>query len=305
MRRHVRIPVSVVQTSKSHVKAASAKARSRSACAGLLSELFLGRDTKVIAIDCKNRGWTGFPRSTRSSTMVYPGSSIDVRHMPRIIAGAFAGTARSTCRVPRQNLGHRESAGWPVSVRALFLFYLKNYHLHRRKSFHDKDTIRSLRGARNRLSDATGGNGRRGCACARLEGLPDPTDSQLVRPARAAPPGPWRGKTGDHAGPDRCLGTNSRTRSTPRRISDLPIEFRSSGRGFTQDLRAKNQRTAGDTSGSSLTWDISRHSSDLQRRLAGAPPGLLGCDGHHEEPAHAIRSRGAHRTGRTHHLPER
>ena len=150
MRRHVRIPVSVVQTSKSHVKAASAKARSRSACAGLLSELFLGRDTKVIAIDCKNRGWTGFPRSTRSSTMVYPGSSIDVRHMPRIIAGAFAGTARSTCRVPRQNLGHRESAGWPVSVRALFLFYLKNYHLHRRKSFHDKDTIRSLRGARNR-----------------------------------------------------------------------------------------------------------------------------------------------------------
>ncbi len=149
MRRHVRIPVSVVQTSKSHVKAASAKARSRSACAGLLSELFLGRDTKVIAIDCKNRGWTGFPRSTRSSTMVYPGSSIDVRHMPRIIAGAFAGTARSTCRVPRQNLGHRESAGWPVSVRALFLFYLKNYHLHRRKSFHDKDTIRSLRGARN------------------------------------------------------------------------------------------------------------------------------------------------------------
>ncbi len=155
------------------------------------------------------------------------------------------------------------------------------------------------------VSDATGGNGRRGCACARLEGLPDPTDSQLVRPARAAPPGPWRGKTGDHAGPDRCLGTNSRTRSTPRRISDLPIEFRSSGRGFTQDLRAKNQRTAGDTSGSSLTWDISRHSSDLQRRLAGAPPGLLGCDGHHEEPAHAIRSRGAHRTGRTHHLPER
>src|SRR6266516_1346299 len=31
----------------------------------------------------------------------------------------------------------------------------------------------------------------------------------------------------------------------PRRISDLPIEFRSSGRGFTQDLRAKNQCTAG------------------------------------------------------------
>jgi len=109
------------------------------------------------------------------------------------------------------------------------------------------------------------GNGRRGCACARLEGLPDPTDSQLVRPARAAPPGPWRGKTGDHAGPDRCLGTNSRTRSTPRRISDLPIEFRSSGRGFTQDLRAKNQCLQ-------LRWDISRHSSELQRRLAGAPP---------------------------------
>ncbi len=63
--------------------------------------------------------------------------------MPRIIAGAFAGTARSTCRVPRQNLGHRESAGWPVSVRALFLFYLKNYNLNRRKSFHDKDTVRS------------------------------------------------------------------------------------------------------------------------------------------------------------------
>ena len=36
-----------------------------------------------------------------------------------------------------------------------------------------------------------------------------------------------------------------------------------------QDLRAKNQCAAGDTSGSS---DISRHSSDLQRRLAGAPP---------------------------------
>src|SRR6266496_2623039 len=46
---------------------------------------------------------------------------------------------------------------------------------------------------------------------------------------------------------DRRPGTNSRTRSTPRSISDLPIEFRSSGRGFTQDLRAKNQRTARDT----------------------------------------------------------
>src|SRR6266566_2042754 len=52
-------------------------------------------------------------------------------------------------------------------------------------------------------------------------------------------------KTGDLAGPDRCLGTNPRTRPNPRRISDLPIEFRSSGRGFTQDLRAKNQCTAG------------------------------------------------------------
>ena len=56
---------------------------------------------------------------------------------------------------------------------------------------------------------------------------------------------PKRQETGDLAGPDRCLGTNSRTRSTPRRISDLPIEFRSSGRGFTQNLRAKHQRTAG------------------------------------------------------------
>ena len=70
-------------------------------------------------------------------------------------------------------------------------------------------------------------------------------------------------KTGDLAGPDRCLGTNPRTRPNPRRISDLPIEFRSSGRGFTQDLRAKNQCTARDTNGSSLRWDISRHSSDL------------------------------------------
>src|SRR6266567_3442826 len=40
----------------------------------------------------------------------------------------------------------------------------------------------------------------------------------------------------------------------PRRISDLPIEFRSSGWGFTQDLRAKNQCTTGDTNGSSLRW---------------------------------------------------
>ncbi len=35
-------------------------------------------------------------------------------------------------------------------------------------------------------------------------------------------------KTGDLAGPGPASGTNSRTRSTPRRISDLPIEFRSS-----------------------------------------------------------------------------
>ena len=33
----------------------------RSPGRGSVPELFLGRDTKVIAIDCKNRGWTGFP----------------------------------------------------------------------------------------------------------------------------------------------------------------------------------------------------------------------------------------------------
>jgi len=67
-------------------------------------------------------------------------------------------------------------------------------------------------------------------------------------------------------------GDNLSDTINPRRISDLPIEFPSSGRGFTRDLRAKNQCTLGDTNGSSLRWDISRHSSDLQRRLAGAPP---------------------------------
>src|SRR6266567_8741002 len=124
-----------------------------------------GRDTKVIAIDCKKPRVDRFPLGPRdrapwftrfihrreADRAAFSSPCKDsTEGMPRIIAGAFAGTARSTCRVPRQNLGHRESAGWPVSVRALFLFYLKNYHLHRRKSFHDKDTIRSLRGARNR-----------------------------------------------------------------------------------------------------------------------------------------------------------
>src|SRR5437867_5941812 len=63
-------------------------------------------------------------------------------------------------------------------------------------------------------------------------------------------------KTGDLAGPDRCLGTNSRTRPNPRarKISAL----------------------RGDTNGSSLRWDISRHGSDLQRPLAGAPPAAVG-----------------------------
>src|SRR6266516_5140266 len=119
-------------------------------------------------------------------------------------------------------------------------------------------------------------------------------------------------KTGDLAGPDRCLGTNSRTRPTSRTISDLPIEFRSSGRRFTQDLGGKISALRGDTNGSSLRWDISRHSSDLHRRLAGAPPdfaplltGLLGCDGDHEEPANTLRQRSAHRIGRARHLPER
>ncbi len=86
-------------------------------------------------------------------------------------------------------------------------------------------------------------------------------------------------------------GDKTSDTTNPRRISYLPIEFRSSGRGFTQDLRAKNQCTTGDTNGSSLRWDISRHSSDLQRRLAGEQPdlaplltGLLGCDGAHCPP---------------------
>ncbi len=65
------------------------------------------------------------------------------------------------------------------------------------------------------------------------------------RGSRASRLIPLVNQTGDLAGPDRCLGTNPRTRPNPRRISDLPIEFRSSGRGFTQDLRAKNQCTAG------------------------------------------------------------
>ncbi len=60
----------------------------------------------------------------------------------------------------------------------------------------------------------------------------------------------------------------------PRRISDLPIEFRSSGRGFTQDLRAKNQCTTGDTNGSSLRWDISRHGSDPPPDFAPLLTGL-------------------------------
>src|SRR6266516_3288290 len=68
--------------------------------------------------------------------------------------------------------------------------------------------------------------------------------------------------------------------TNPRRISYLPIEFRSSGRGFTQDLRAKNQCTTGDTNGSSLRWDISRHSSDLHPHAStGGGPHFWPSDG--------------------------
>src|SRR6266567_3719435 len=42
----------------------------------------------------------------------------------------------------------------------------------------------------------------------------------------------------------------------------------------------------------------------LPRDVTPLLTGLLGCDGHHEEPAHTIRSRGVHRI-RARHLPER
>ncbi len=109
-------------------------------------------------------------------------------------------------------------------------------------------------------------------------------------------------KTGDLAGPDRRLGTNSRTRSTPAGYRTFLLNFARPDGDLPRICARKISALRGDTNGSSLRWDISRHGSDLQRRLAGAPPdfaplliGLLGCDGHYQEPAHTIRSRGAHR----------
>src|SRR6266487_6527849 len=119
-------------------------------------------------------------------------------------------------------------------------------------------------------------------------------------------------KTGDLAGPDGVWGQTLGHDQPPARYRTLLLIFARPDGDLPRIWAGKISALRGDTNGSSLRWDISRHSSDLHRRLAGAPPdfaplltGLLGCDGDHEEPAHTIRQRSAHRIGRARHLPER
>ncbi len=52
------------------------------------------------------------------------------------------------------------------------MFYLKNYHLHRQKTFTTNDNIRSLRGPNVGVRWDVAETGDAG-TCARLEGLPD------------------------------------------------------------------------------------------------------------------------------------
>jgi len=70
-------------------------------------------------------------------------------------------------------------------------------------------------------------------------------------------------KTGDHAGPDRCPGTNSRTRSAPAGYRTFLLNFARPDGDLPRICARKISAPRGDTNGSSLRWDISRHSSDL------------------------------------------
>src|SRR6266702_3724335 len=70
-------------------------------------------------------------------------------------------------------------------------------------------------------------------------------------------------KTGDLAGPDRRLGTNSRTRSTPAGYRTFLLNFARPDGDLPRICARKISALRGDTNGSSLRWDISRHGSDL------------------------------------------
>src|SRR6266566_520105 len=62
----------------------------------------------------------------------------------------------------------------------------------------------------------------RGCATSLADG-----DCRFVAGAGSVPPAPSETtmKTGDLAGPDRCLGTNPRTRPTPAGYRTFPSNF--------------------------------------------------------------------------------
>jgi hypothetical protein len=101
---------------------------------------------------------------------------------------------------------------------------------------------------------------------------PTPARSMGARSAMRQPPGraafcfredqdPAKGEPKRHEDRRPCRsgpvsGTNSRTRSTPRRISTLPIEFRSSGRGFTRSAREKSVHCGRTPDGPSLRSSV-------------------------------------------------
>src|SRR6266700_7642414 len=73
-------------------------------------ELFLGRDTEVIAIDCKNLGWNRFPLGRRDQARRFPCSTAPFRpHCSREGRGSLASRLTPLLNLawPRTRLRYR------------------------------------------------------------------------------------------------------------------------------------------------------------------------------------------------------
>ncbi len=120
--------------------------------------------------------------------------------------GNFAVDCKFLTRpVPETKPGTWRKRRWPVPAGSFVIVLPQELSSAPvKKRFRTKDTTAALEGPKSACPMRRSGNGRRGCACARLAGLPDlPT---LVRPdpsadrarvnrsRRVAPARPWRGE---------------------------------------------------------------------------------------------------------------